>query len=308
MSSQEDEPCTVEVRASTTPSHAITQFTQALPDEVLIAILRKVCAGKSLKPAKPTPSQVPLSTRLQSVETVCRRWFVLNRSAELWRDLDLGHDPQWRSRVDYNLLNQLVYFSTGCRASLHHHLPRPCPIHTIDLRTAQCKLSASDLVKFAMRHIGPSLKKLRADGVFQEHNYHPLRFHIEDILYTAVRLSTSKATTTSIWYTLYPQQLLDHHRSTAVVHIDATLQAYEAMEYMHRDDAGTNRIQRLLDELHRRPPRIVLHGLQLLYSHQPRFSFGDVYNQNLVRYMVHIGHRFCTYKSHSWSNFCCITK
>lgn len=130
--------------------------------------------------------KLPLSTRLQTVDLVCRRWLLASRSAELWATVDLGMDPQWCSRVDYNLLNQLLYFSTGCRASMHRYLPRPCPIATLDLRTANCKLSAADLVKFCIRHIGPGLKELHAYNVQKHHNDSPLCFHLADMLYAVV--------------------------------------------------------------------------------------------------------------------------
>lgn len=143
---------------------------QDLPAEVLIAILK----------------HVPLSQRLQSIDTVCQRLFSINRAPELWHCVNLGADPHWRGMVDYRLLNNLVYFSTGCRASLHNQVPHLCTIHTLDLRTAMCKLSAADLVKFCIRRL-PSLKVLYACSVHQEHNYNPLYFHLEDMLYAAVR-------------------------------------------------------------------------------------------------------------------------
>lgn len=80
---------------------------------------------------------------------------------------------------------------------------------------------------------------------------------------------------------------MDHHCSGAVLHIDATLYDYEALTYVQQEGDSSNEMQRLLVELQRPKPRLVLHELSLNPTGVPRFTFAHLYSRLLERLLLH---------------------
>lgn len=131
-------------------------------------------------------NKLPLSTRIQCIEPLNKRFCDLTHSAELWHKMVLSTDPQWRNNVSTKLLAHLIDQSTSNRLDPDALQFRPCPVATLDLRGTTCCFDP-DTISLILNHM-PNLKELFAHRLPEEHMHSPSNCHLHVLAHAAVRM------------------------------------------------------------------------------------------------------------------------
>eukprot|EP00803_Ostreobium_quekettii_P000119 evm.model.scf_3660.1 EVM.evm.TU.scf_3660.1 scf_3660:540-4116(-) len=119
-----------------------------------------------------------------ALERVCRRWYGLLRARRLWRRLALGDEPEFKDKLNKDVLEKLVEHSMGPRVLRPpgHVWPMPAALRSIDL--AGCSFrQVSPLKLLDLLASCPVLEYLKLSGLWSNMTDSQLFFHCKDFPY-----------------------------------------------------------------------------------------------------------------------------